>query len=323
MFLYLMNCRYLFYIIMYPRHLPIKGFGEYIDTQRDVTMKKVKQLLFCLFVLVFGILTTGCSEAMISDVKVKSATKADLSVQVGFDDELLDLYSQIVETTKDELINELKEAGAQYSRQTINGVEYNMFSASEKNVKISTIEESLGSLYSNICITPNYFYAVYDPEALSESMGSSATPAGSTESTATLADICNLAASDDYSDTDFSVYLKTSVSFSSKIAATNGKLAKGSKKVTWTIKGTNYSKKKVMYASTRKAKATAKTASVKNGKTYKAGKKIVVKNASCLAKMKLDGKVIKSGKVVKSKGTHTLTVWSRNGKVQNITFKIK
>jgi hypothetical protein len=39
--------------------------------------------------------------------------------------------------------------------------------------------------------------------------------------------------------------------------------------------------------------------------------------------MKLDGKVVKKNAVIKKKGTHTLTIWSKNGKVQNVTFTIK
>mgnify|MGYP007107272225 CR=1 FL=1 len=55
----------------------------------------------------------------------------------------------------------------------------------------------------------------------------------------------------------------------------------------------------------------------------KAGKKITVSNSKSLVKMKLDGKVVKKNTVVKKKGTHTLTIWSKNGKVQNVTFTIK
>lgn len=77
------------------------------------------------------------------------------------------------------------------------------------------------------------------------------------------------------------------------------------------------------YASTSKVTKTAKTTAVKNNKSYKAGKKITVSNNKSLVKMKLDGKVVKKNTVVKKKGTHTLTIWSKNGKVQNVTFTIK
>lgn len=39
--------------------------------------------------------------------------------------------------------------------------------------------------------------------------------------------------------------------------------------------------------------------------------------------MKLDGKAVKPGKAVLKKGTHKLIIWSKDGKVQRVTFKIK
>lgn len=107
----------------------------------------------------------------------------------------------------------------------------------------------------------------------------------------------------------------------SKIKTTNGKLSNKSKAVKWTIK--DASKKKNLYASTAKTTKTAKTTAVKNNKSYKSGKKITVSNSKSLVKMKLDGKAVKKNTVVKKKGTHTLTIWSKNGKVQNVTFTIK
>lgn len=76
-------------------------------------------------------------------------------------------------------------------------------------------------------------------------------------------------------------------------------------------------------ASTTKVTRTAKSNSVVNGKTYKAGKKLTVANPKSLAKMKLDGSAVKPGKAVTKKGTHKLIIWSKNGKVQRVTFKIK
>lgn len=68
---------------------------------------------------------------------------------------------------------------------------------------------------------------------------------------------------------------------------------------------------------------TARSKSVVNGKTYKPGKKLTVSNPKSLAKMKLDGKAVKPGKAVLKKGTHKLIIWSKNGKVQRVTFRIK
>ena len=118
-----------------------------------------------------------------------------------------------------------------------------------------------------------------------------------------------------------SFYMNVKVSFKNKVKATNGKLSNKSKTVSWTIR--DASKKKNFYASTSKVTKTAKTTAVKNNKSYKAGKKITVSNSKSLVKMKLDGKVVKKNTVVKKKGTHTLTIWSKNGKVQNVTFTIK
>lgn len=39
--------------------------------------------------------------------------------------------------------------------------------------------------------------------------------------------------------------------------------------------------------------------------------------------MKLDGKAVKPGKAVLKKGTHKLIIWSKDGKVQRVTFRIK
>ncbi len=115
--------------------------------------------------------------------------------------------------------------------------------------------------------------------------------------------------------------MNVKVSFKNKVKTTNGKLSNKSKTVSWTIR--DASKKKNFYASTSKVTKTAKTTAVKNNKSYKAGKKITVSNSKSLVKMKLDGKVVKKNTVVKKKGTHTLTIWSKNGKVQNVTFTIK
>lgn len=130
-----------------------------------------------------------------------------------------------------------------------------------------------------------------------------------------------LQANDNYDLSNIQFFMKTNVTMKSKIKTTNGKLSNKSKTVKWTIK--DASKKKNLYASTAKTTKTAKTTAVKNNKSYKAGKKITVSNSKSLVKMKLDGKAVKKNTVVKKKGTHTLTIWSKNGKVQNVIFTIK
>lgn len=273
---------------------------------------KVKKLLLTMCLFILGVVMTGCGEALTTDVKITSATKANCTIQVGFDDELLSAIAEMSGTTTKDLIKEMKASGATYSKKKLNGVKYHMFSTSIKNAKLSDVEALLEeSGYIDVCITKNYFYATFDPDALSNGLASSI---------AGLADkAAEIQAENDMPELSF--YMKTTVSMKSKIKATNGKLSNGSKKATWTIK--DASKKKTLYASTSKVKKTAKTTSVKNGKTYKPGKKIAVTNSSSLVKMELDGKTVKKNTVVTKKGKHTLTIWSRNGKVQNVNFKIK
>ena len=204
--------------------------------------------------------------------------------------------------TKKELINELKGSGAKYSKKKIDGVTYHMFSMTVKNKKLSDIEDLLSSAgYTNVCLTKNFFYATLDPST-----------AGSNLTIAKLADAAQLQ-KNDLTDS-LSFYMNVKVSFKNKVKTTNGKLSNKSKTVSWTIR--DASKKKNFYASTSKVTKTAKTTAVKNNK-------ITVSNSKSLVKMKLDGKVVKKNAVIKKKGTHTLTIWSKNGKVQNVTFTIK
>ena len=96
-----------------------------------------------------------------------------------------------------------------------------MFSTSIKNAKLSDVETLLEeSGYIDVCITKNYFYATFDPDALSNGLASSI---------AGLADkAAEIQAENDMPELSF--YMKTTVSMKSKIKATNGKLSNGSKK---------------------------------------------------------------------------------------------
>lgn len=120
---------------------------------------------------------------------------------------------------------------------------------------------------------------------------------------------------------DYSLYIGMRVTLDSKVNFTNGKVSKDGKTVSWVIKDSN--KVTRLCASTTKVTRTARSNSVVNGKTYKAGKKLTVANPKSLAKMKLDGTAVKPGKAVTKKGTHKLIIWSKDGKVQRVTFKIK
>ena len=238
--------------------------------------KKMKHLLLALCVCIFGLMMTGCASETTTTIKVKSATKADFSIQVGYDDELLSAIATMSETTTEDLIKELKGSGAVYAKKTINGITYHTFTASAKNAKMTDIEKLLEEAgYTNVCLTKDFFYATFDPDNAAKNMSCIA---GLTSKAA------ELQANDNYDLSNIQFFMKTNVTMKSKIKTTNGKLS---------------------------------------NKSYKAGKKITVSNSKSLVKMKLDGKAVKKNTVVKKKGTHTLTIWSKNGKVQNVIFTIK
>ena len=249
--------------------------------------------------------TPGVVFALAMAVKAYSKTGDAVLIQQP-------VYYQFSEVIRDNN-RKLVRSGAVYAKKTINGITYHTFTASAKNAKMTDIEKLLEeSGYTNVCLTKDFFYATFDPDNAAKNMSCIA---GLTSKAA------KLQANDDYDISDFQFFMNTSVTMKSKIKTTNGKLSNKSKAVKWTIK--DASKKKNLYASTAKTTKTAKTTAVKNNKSYKAGKKITVSNSKSLVKMKLDGKAVKKNTVVKKKGTHTLTIWSKNGKVQNVTFTIK
>lgn len=68
----------------------------------------------------------------------------------------------------------------------------------------------------------------------------------------------------------------------------------------------------------------APTTNIKNGKTYKPGKKITFSDKeSGMVSAKLDGKTIKYGHVVKKKGKHELVLIDLAGNKKTVKFKIK
>ena len=69
--------------------------------------KKMKYLLLTLCVCIFGLMMTGCASETTTTIKVKSATKADFSMQVGFDDELLSILAMSENTTTAGIIKEI------------------------------------------------------------------------------------------------------------------------------------------------------------------------------------------------------------------------
>lgn len=214
---------------------------------------------------------TGCGVATTTSVKISSATKASCTVSIGFDNEALTKLAQAMDTTKAQLLKELKKSDAKYTKKKLDGVEYHIFYSTIKNTKLN--DAIFGTNNTNISVD------------------------------------------------DYSLYIGMKVTLDSKVNFTNGKVSNDGKTVSWVIKDSN--KVTRLCASTTKVTRTAKSNSVVNGKTYKAGKKLTVANPKSLAKMKLDGTAVKPGKAVTKKGTHKLIIWSKDGKVQRVTFKIK
>lgn len=121
-----------------------------------------------------GVVMTGCGEALTTDVKITSTTKANCTIQVGFDERHAFCNCRNVRYDTKDLIKEMKASGATYSKKKLNGVKYHMFSSSIKNAKLSDVEALLEeSGYIDVCITKNYFYATFDPDALSNGLASS------------------------------------------------------------------------------------------------------------------------------------------------------
>lgn len=267
--------------------------------------KHLKHLLLTLCIFIFGFSLTGCGIATTTSVKITSQTKASCTVSVGFDDESFTALAKGMNTSKAKLIKEMTKSGSKYTKKKIDGKSYYLFYSTVHNKNLSEIEDYLSeSGYTNVCVSPKYFFATLDPE--------SAQKPSSYDSDSSI----NL------SDTDnISFYMSMKITFKSKVNFTNGTVSKDGKTVSWTIR--DASKKIRLCASTTKVTKTARSKSVVNGKTYKAGRKLTVTNPKSLAKMKLDGKAVKPGKSVTKKGTHKLIIWSKDGKVQRVTFKIK
>ena len=65
------------------------------------------------------------------------------------------------------------------------------------------------------------------------------------------------------------------------------------------------------------------TTNVKDGATYKIGKKVVFKDAGGIKSAKLNGKKIKSGKKLTKKGSYVLQIKDYAGNVKKVKFKVK
>lgn len=269
--------------------------------------KKIIWLLLC--VMIVSIFATGCGVVQDNKIKVISTNRANLSMSIGMDDETLEAYAELLEITGDEFISRVKENGATYSTQRIDGVKYHMFTDTQNGLRLSEIEDVLEEMgYENVCLTRDYFHARYVASEvdIDEMLGDD--PDLTSEQIRQLKNMTYIQS--------FSVQLKD------RVRTTNGKIDKSNNKlVTWTYKSSDKSKN--FYATTSPTTKTARTESVKNNRTYKTSVKILVSNSYNIVRMTLDGKVIKSGKIVNTKGHHELIIWSKDGKCQRVGFTVK
>ncbi len=283
-------------------------------------MKRKKRLNMCMLLVAAVLVLTGCGGASDYEVSVTSAKTADYSVSAGYDDDFFVQYASLLtsmgqttdaQTLKEEFKANLVASGAVVSEEVIGGVNYTMATYSGTNAAYADVEEVLyANGVENACLTQDYFYGELD---LSEYLG--------------MEDI--------ESDMgEFKIYQAMSLVFMSPVTNTNGIIDSANPNhVTWETTTAGQNTTYWATAGSASNAATAKVTSVKNKKIYKKEKTIQVSNAENLAKMTLskldssDGdvvstKTIKQGAVVKANGFYQLTVWSRDGKCQSISFTI-
>lgn len=273
----------------------------------ETKRKKIVWLLLCI--LIISMFSTGCGVAQESKIKVVSSTKADFSMSIGLDDEALEEYASLLDISCKEFISRMKENGSAYSTRTISGVKYNMFTDTQKGMKLSEVEDVLEELgYDKVCVTKDFFYARYIAQK------------GSLEDM--LVDDSGLTQKQIKQLENMKYIQIFSIQLNNRIKSTNGKIDRSNTKlVKWTYASSD--KSKTFFATTSPSKTTAMTRSVQNNKSYKTSVKIAVQHSFNLVKMTLDGKSIKNGSVVKQKGRHELVIWSKDGKCQVVKFTIK
>lgn len=285
---------------------------------------KMKKLLATAVLGVFAAALTGCGAVQKGEVTLTSGTAANYSISTGYDDEFFEVCAELAgensETLKEAFKQETIAQGGTISEEEIEGVTYTMATLAKNGVSLSAVEEQLaaGLLITDVCLTKDYFYGVFDPT--SDEYTDSMSQAGA-----------NLSSTGD-TDEDINFYQTFSLTFTSPVTGTNGTIDPANpNRVTWVNRDMN--KKKTFWATTSTAAGTAKTTSVKNNKIYKKQKTIKVNNAGNLARMTLgkkdsiDGavvstKTLKTGAVVKANGFYELTIWSKDGKCQKVNFVI-
>lgn len=282
-------------------------------------LAKIKKLLLTTVLGIAAVAFTGCGEAVKTDIAFNADNTVNYSMSTGFDLDTWTIMASMSDTTVDEMVKQLEAQGATVSDEVIDGVTYKMVTESKSNVAVSSAEAALGQMYSDVCMTSDYLYAVFDPDK---------TSTGYDDMMSQLS-----TANDNYDDSmEMSVYQTFSMTFNAPVTNTTGTIDPANPNhVTWV--NTDATKKMTFFATTATVTSTAKTDSVKNNKYYKSNKTIKVKNAENMVKMTIakkssvDGtalnpKSIKSGYVVKANASYELKIWSKDGKCQTVTFTV-
>lgn len=269
----------------------------------------MKRKLTVMMLTILTMMLVGCTVRTETDVAIGAGGTVNLTIALGMDDDFFVQYAEQINSmggdrmTADEVKAELKksyeESGAVVTNQVIDGLNYMMVTKAKQNQTLSEAETMLTEELSlkNVCLTKTYFYA---------------TTAENTDSSQT---------------SDMTSYTRFSVTFPEPVINTNGEVdPTNACKVSW--ESTNATDTQTYYATTTEVSASvnASLTSVKNGKIYKANKKIQLSDTQDLVKLTLKNTdtdtvaTIKDGYTVKKNGNYTITAWFANGTCQSVSF---
>lgn len=282
-------------------------------------LTKFKKLLLTTVLCIAAVAFTGCGQAAKTDIAFNADNTVNYTMSTGFDLETWTILATMSETTVDEMVKQMEAQGAVVSDEVIDGVTYKLVTESKSNVTVSDVESVLGQMYTDVCVTNDYLYAVFDPEAAN---------AGYEDKLSGLS-----TANDNYNEnSEMKLYQTFSMTFNAPVVNTTGTIDPANPNhVTWL--NTDATKKMTFFATTATVTSPAKTNSVKNKKYYKSNKTINVENAENMVKMTIakkssvDGtplnpKSITPGYVVKANAGYELKIWSKDGTCQTVTFTV-
>lgn len=280
-------------------------------------MKK-KTTFAAVLVTVAAMLLGGCAVRSESDVTITPAGTVNYTATAGVDEDLMNQYAAFSTSlgeplTAADLKAQFKQQaaaqGATTKEEQIGGVNYLLATQTKQNLTTAEAESSLSNDVGleNVCMTPEYFYAVYPGSQMTED-----------EDGAQVAAMLS----------QMTVYMRLSMVFPAPVTSTNGTVDPANAcRVTWEV--TNATQDVTVYATTKAATAAASTSSVKNNKAYKTNKKIDVTGSEGLIKMTIApdngmhaGTAIPSGYTVKKNGNYVVKLWSANGQCQVVRFSI-